>query len=82
MTDDGGSYIDKKDIDSFLKRPYWSPEPHQTVKKVFIMCDPNVKDSKTSSEMALVAIGHVNGNRVVFFYFFSPRETTVLIRPR
>ena len=71
VSDEGTSLIEGEYIKAFLERKEWTPDEYNSVKHVLITCDPNTSNSKTSSEMSLVATAHIYGMRVVStFYIF------------
>lgn len=65
ISDEGTSIVEKQYIKKFLKQPLWTLDEYDKVQYVLIMCDPNTLGGATSSEMALTAITHINGKRVV-----------------
>jgi hypothetical protein len=70
VTDEGASLIESEFIKSFLAQKEWEPDEYNSVKHVFITCDPNTSNSAKSSEMALIATIQWHGMRVVRFYYF------------
>jgi hypothetical protein len=56
ITDASGGYFLSRDIDAMFNAEPWQPEPTSRPDYVLITCDPNAKDTETSSEMSLVAL--------------------------
>jgi len=68
LEDDRRLFTDSQ-IDGFLKREYVFRK-QVSVPFIVVNCDPNVTNSPTSDEMAIVASTQLYGNYVVSFLFF------------
>ena len=68
ISDDVVSAVEPEYIESFLEQPSFQPQADFTKPSFYVVCmDPNNSDSVNSSEMALFAMTHISGKKVVSF---------------
>ena len=67
VADEGGSLFENAHVEEILEGVPWAPSDLAKPRHVLITCDPNARDKRTSSEMALVACVLDSGRYVVSF---------------
>ena len=70
VTDEGGSLFPNENIDIFANELPVVLDERMYPSQLLITCDPNARDSRTSSEMALTAVFYERGTFTVSFLFF------------
>ncbi len=71
ITDAAGGFFLAQDINAMFKSKEWKPDRTLKPQYVLIACDPNAKDSETSSEMSLVAVVPEGRGYAVSFFVCS-----------
>jgi hypothetical protein len=75
IIDEGNSFIEKKFIDRWYERELFVPKVGQAADTILLAIDPNGGDSKTCSEMAIVAIGMQWDSTVVSVHYRGPMRS-------